>query len=247
MKTNSWPLLLALSLVAPAAKAADWIQWSADAGGNNHWYLPVRTTNIITWAEARTKAQSDGGYLVSLTSQAENAFVYNLSSSTTYWNGEIGPVLGGYQPDGSPEPAGGWTWLSGEPWGYVNWAFPQPDDGGGSPEGGLHFWSGPGEGPGPTWNDFPTNLAFFTSYVVERDTPPGGGIVGTIAGVKESVQASEVLSPRTKRLLLEELQEAKRQLEQFKKKVERLVAPIDPDYAAELKAITDDILGTSDE
>ena len=101
-------------------------------------------------------------------------------------------------------------------------------------------------GPGPTWNDFPTNLAFFTSYVVERDTPPSGVIVGTIAGVKESVRASEVLSPRAKRLLMEDLQQAKSQLEQFKKKVERLVAPLDPDYATELKAITDEILGTSD-
>ncbi len=103
--------------------------------------------------------------MATLTSKAENDFVYGLVSSPQYfYRGEMGALLGGYQPPGSAEPGGGWTWVTGEPWNFENWAGGQPDNGG-QPEDGLHFWRG------NAWNDQSTNGVNFISYVVERDGP----------------------------------------------------------------------------
>jgi hypothetical protein len=38
--------------------------------------------------------------------------------------------LGGSQKPDSPEPAGGWTWVTGEPFGFTNWSPGQPDNAG---------------------------------------------------------------------------------------------------------------------
>lgn len=160
-------VILAVGLVASAQSLnAQWVRWPLTQGGNGHWYQVFRTATPISWVTAFTNAQKHG-YLVTITSPEENAFVFSLvnSDSAHYWNRDFGPLLGGFQPDGSLEPAGGWTWVTGEQWTYTNWANGQPDEGNPG-EAGLHFWVG------PTWNDVPTNIALFVSYIVERDTPP---------------------------------------------------------------------------
>jgi hypothetical protein len=102
--------------------------------------------------------------LATLTSAQENDFVFELINAPQFWyRGEFGPLIGGYQPPGSPEPAGGWTWVTGELWSYSNWAGGQPDNAGG--EDGLHFWAG------NHWNDVPTNHQGYTSFVIERELP----------------------------------------------------------------------------
>jgi len=68
-----------------------------------------------------------GGHLATITSEAENAFIYGLASNNiALWhslpNGcVLGPWLGGTQPTGSSEPGGGWRWVTGETWSYTNW------------------------------------------------------------------------------------------------------------------------------
>ncbi len=158
--------LLALSFavggIFSTTSAAGWIEWSTSAGGNGHSYLPVRSESPVTWLQAKELAHSAGGYLVSITSAGENAFVYNLISAPQYWNGEFGPLIGGIQTNSSIGAANGWSWVSGEAWEYTNWRGGQPDDGG-IPEDILHFWGG------PEWNDQSTNTQMFVSFVVERD------------------------------------------------------------------------------
>ena len=165
MKTSLSVLVsvTAISLCTTIAAQSDWVEWSASAGGNGHSYLPVKTDVLISWDEAQQFASNAGGYLATITSASENDFVYGLITSPLYWAGELGPLLGGYQPSGSVEPAGSWTWVTGEPWNYSNWAGGQPDNGG-EPEDCIHFLSG------GVWNDKVTNKRQFISYVVERST-----------------------------------------------------------------------------
>ena len=104
-------------------------EWKVSAGGNGHWYgfanLPVNSS----WANANAIAAATGAHLTTITSDAENRFVVTLSRSTpgawitSCYRTAFGPLLGGYQdrlaPDFS-EPDGGWRWVTGEPWGFVD-------------------------------------------------------------------------------------------------------------------------------
>lgn len=103
--------------------------------GEIHFYEVVYVSSgNLNWYQAAYLADDAGGYLASVTSKEENAFVFDLVSDQKYFwifpkggpnnhfEISIGPFLGGYQPEGSAEPDGGWSWLSGEPWSYSNWA-----------------------------------------------------------------------------------------------------------------------------
>lgn len=127
-------------------------------------------------------AESAGGYLASLTSEAENAFVFDLIKDEKYlWRFPddytpdshyrimIGPFLGGTKTDGSSDSKAGWVWLSGEKWNYSNWVKnlddgvidkdPRPND---QPNGrGRQNIMGFGElnVPVPTWGDYFAGVA----------------------------------------------------------------------------------------
>lgn len=93
---------------------------------NGHWYQAVRVGGAITWDDAKAAAQSltyagYPGHLVTITSAAESDFVARsvvtaFPASDQWW-------LGGFQDTSAPdyvEPAGGWRWVTGEPWSYTN-------------------------------------------------------------------------------------------------------------------------------
>ena len=109
------------------------IQEFTSPDGETRWFEAVYVaTGNLNWYQAAYLAQEAGGYLACITSEEENSFVFELVNDEKYFsffdeNGEhygigIGPFLGGYQPEGSVEPDGGWSWLSGEDWVYTNWA-----------------------------------------------------------------------------------------------------------------------------
>ena len=154
---------------------ADWVTWTVESGGNGHSYLAVPGFNGLTWNVANTLAQAQGGYLATITSPEENAFVFGLVNSPqffTSFNGS-GPALGGFQPFGSPEPDGGWSWVTGESWSYTNWLPGSPD--GYESENRLHFFSGTLGSPTPaaTWNDLYEDDSNIGGYVVEMVPEPG--------------------------------------------------------------------------
>lgn len=84
---------------------------------NQHLYLYVQIP--LLWHEARDYCVSQGGYLATIQTSAENRFVYDLA---TKYNTEVGTWLGG--TDEAEE--GTWVWVTGEPWKYQDWIWSPP-------------------------------------------------------------------------------------------------------------------------
>ena len=98
-------------------------QWKSENGGNNHWYEYI-STPVGNWTQSRDFASARGGYLATITSQAEQDFINTLIPVNTIY-------IGGYQDRSATdyfEPSLGWRWVTGEPWSYTNWASNQPSN-----------------------------------------------------------------------------------------------------------------------
>ena len=81
----------------------------------------------FTWSEAESDAVSRGGHLATFGTQAKwNTLVNECGSRIV-----VDAWIGGYQPPGSPEPAGNWTWITGEPWIFSTWWPGEPNNQGG--------------------------------------------------------------------------------------------------------------------
>ena len=169
MRVSIFLSMLLAALIIPCAAISAPIQWSV----NSHYYEAV--SGNYTWAEAQLDAVSRtfsglSGHLVTLTSGAENDFVWAMQDNLDkYW-------LGGYRADdnGTIATLGDdtWAWVTGEEWNWANWALGRPNDwyNGNPPEDGLNFQLA-GEGH---WNDAPTDdptRQHALGYIVEYDAP----------------------------------------------------------------------------
>jgi len=77
-----------------------------------------RIDRSMTWHEAQAHAESLGGHLATITSAAEQAAIYNLirnGGRYVYW-------IGAQRINDN------WTWVTGEQWGYTNWAPGEPNN-----------------------------------------------------------------------------------------------------------------------
>ena len=92
---------LALVLVRGERAWAQLVEWPVALGGNGHFYEVVPAPAGINWANSNSGAVNRGGYLATITSAAENAFVFGLAEAdATVWYSGYGPYLGGLQPAG---------------------------------------------------------------------------------------------------------------------------------------------------
>lgn len=104
---------------------------------NMHYYKVF--TGNFTWNEAKKACEEKGGHLVTITSKEEQEFINGLNSlNRRVW---IGGTRGNSY---------NWTWITGEPWMYENWAPGEPNN---SPnvvsnENCAAIWNSSGQ-----WND----------------------------------------------------------------------------------------------
>lgn len=105
---------------------AGYSQWS----GNGHWYKAVASVGALSWTAAEQACEAQGGHLATITSQAENDFVFSLIDDPKYWVA-AGPYLGATAPEPRVTPSTGWTWITGETWGYTSWCPGEPNNGNG--------------------------------------------------------------------------------------------------------------------
>ncbi len=156
---------------------------------NGHYYEAVPTTMTgINWFNAKVAAEQKTnaglrGHLASVTSQAEQDFIVNnlpqvkapvVLDSGGYW-------LGGFQPSGSAEPAGGWRWTTNEPFSFTYWQPGEPNNlGCCGNEDGVVYWGNPGtnSGDGAKWNDAYRNYAA-SGYVVEYEADTTGPVTSS--------------------------------------------------------------------
>jgi hypothetical protein len=188
-------IVFSLCLFTAHANAAS-VQWPVSAGGNGHYYEAVCVPDGINWTNANAAATAMGGYLATITSAEENAFVFSLVDDDRYWrisHQDIsGPWIGGYQDKYAPEyiePVGGWKWITGELFTFTNWYPGEPDNSG--DQEALSFY---GNGATvadrtPMWDDAYHGSDANVSFVVEFNAVPepstfvllGIGIIASLA------------------------------------------------------------------
>lgn len=175
--------LLLMAMPLSIANAAP-VQWKAVDGGNGHFYEAIHVPGGISWSDARLAAISKGGHLATITSAAENQFVFELILDDSFWTGDgleqfvYGPWLGAQQQPGSSEPDGGWSWVTGETFQFTSWFSGEPSNTNGI-EDALHFINRDLSSTGP-WNDWSSSgqqldgVNRIWGYVVESDVPEPG-------------------------------------------------------------------------
>lgn len=163
-------VVMSCSSTVHAQWLSDWTEF------NGHQY---RVTAELDWFAAESLAESVGGHLVTIDDATENQWV--LDTFGTLATSPSGLWIGLFQPDGSPEPAGGWAWISGDPFTFVNW------DPNGEPnnntifgnENAANMWTT--GGPPGTWNDFAGD-SFFLLGVVELVPEPSTALLLAAGG-----------------------------------------------------------------
>jgi hypothetical protein len=154
-----------------------------------------------TWEQAKADALIRGGHLATFSSEAE--WLGMRSQLGTDVNKPL--WIGGYQEAGSAEPAGGWRWVTDEPFEYTRWAAGEPNNAphaGGAGEGFMYI-NGPGQTSSqPDWNDLDNaSHGLIKGYLLEVDglnifTHPNSQTVNSGESVEFKVVAAG-LAPLT--------------------------------------------------
>ncbi|NQU76220.1 MAG: PEP-CTERM sorting domain-containing protein [Planctomycetes bacterium] len=155
------------------------VQWRLSDGGNGHFY-EIMPDQTLSWTAAGSTAQAAGGYLATITSQAEQTFIENIfdsgpTGSGGYWFGLNDSLL-----------EGDFRWVTDEPLAYTNWNSGEPNNAGDEDYGQFLWTATPDEFTyyrRGKWNDAPQ-----PGWTPPRDYPDlgrGGYVIeldgGTVA------------------------------------------------------------------
>jgi len=141
-------------------------------GVNGHFYRPISNGTTYTGARAAsllTTFKGQTGYLVTITSASENAFIFTNVPQSNIWFAATDEVVDGrWVIDAGPEKGTVMKTQNGQTNGnisgvYNNWAPGEPNGANGSENYAVTNWNGQ-----PTWNDLSNNWA--NPYVIEYGT-----------------------------------------------------------------------------
>ncbi len=131
-----WDSISGGSTVVPSADFQPTLDQTLHLNGHTYQFYKGQTS----WTNAKEYAESLGGHLMSVTSESEQNLIlhyYNNISSDRMWLGAT-----------DAESEGDWRWVTGEPFGYVNWGSGEPNNstGNGNPENYLctstdNYWN----------------------------------------------------------------------------------------------------------
>lgn len=166
--------LLGATLLTSAPLHAVPVQWSSGVGGNDHWYEVLSLTQLQnpSWQNARTAALARShlgmaGYLATVTSAAENAFLTSLSGAVGYLGGSDETTEGTWRWVDGPE-AGQAFWINGvtQPGFFANWNGGEPNNSGNEDYVHTNFILAGG------WNDIPNTGSTSVFFVEYGPMPP---------------------------------------------------------------------------
>jgi hypothetical protein len=141
-------------------------------GVNGHFYKPVTTGTTYTAARAAsltTTFKGQTGYLVTITSASENAFIFSNVPQANIWFAATDEVTDGkWVIDAGPEKGTVMKTSNGQLNGnitgiYNNWAGGEPNGSNHSEDYAVTNWSG-----ASTWNDLSNNWS--NPYIIEYGT-----------------------------------------------------------------------------
>jgi len=141
-------------------------------GVNGHFYRPISTGTTYTGARAAsllTTFKGQTGYLVTITSASENAFIFSNVPQANIWFAATDEVKDGtWVIDAGPEKGTVMKTSNGQTAGnipgvYNNWAPGEPNGNNGSENYAVTNWNSQ-----PTWNDLSNNWA--NPYIIEYGT-----------------------------------------------------------------------------
>ncbi len=108
---------------------------------NDHYYYVYDVDTITDWNMAQEYCESQGGYLATITSAEEDAFLYSYITGAGYSSVMFGLT--------DQEQADDWHWITGEEFSYQNWRSGEPNHQGGYEHYGMYY----GRNTDGTWND----------------------------------------------------------------------------------------------
>ena len=131
---------------------------------DGHFYELFVTQSDITWLGAKESCEAKLGHLATITSAGENEAMATLAQifDRSAWLGAYRPVC-----YGSHQGPHTFVWVTGEEWGYSNWASGEPNDSHpheGACENSLHMYKN------GTWNDYQNDHSDMRGYVCEWDS-----------------------------------------------------------------------------
>lgn len=108
---------------------------------NDHYYYVYEVDTIKSWDEAKAYCEAHGGYLATITSAEEDAFLYLYILSQGYSSALFGLT--------DQKETNVWTWTTGETFSYENWHRGEPNHEGGNEHYGMYYQ----RNPDGSWND----------------------------------------------------------------------------------------------